>query len=668
MRKEGAMNLTRRSALSLAGIGVAAGLGACRRGTPAAEPEPQPEPVEQEPQEPEEPKIDLEEFEELAIDPSAWQYDELNDCYYQLALPYCLTPASEQYGTYAIFVPGAYFVGERGSHGYTCTIAEDAQVGQFTPLTAPIAMPINAPRFSAQASPATYSYEGLSRYLEAGFVYVYAGFRGRTGGYESTTQEYFSGGVPWAVTDLKAAVRCLRYNAGVLPCDTERVFVFGCGGGGCYSAVLGASGNATAFDPYLQEIGAATHDVEGTTLTDGVFGTASWCPLVSFDAADAAYEWMMGQYAQGDTRAEGTWTALLSADLTSSYATYVNSLGLRDSEDVQLTLDRIDDGSFLGGSYYEHLLNLVRESASAFLKRTKFPYTSMPAADAGAFFPGDATIAASAMGEPAEGDDTQDASAIAGVRTVEATVFETLESYVSYLNGDNRWLTYNASRGSADVTGLWDFAPECRPASRPVGAYDTLDRSGVVNQLFGTDEESTLHFDPLMADLLASEHERYAEDESWDKGLVAQWSEDLAVSDALDKTVEERLAMADPLTYLLGRGLESEEEQLAVAPHWRINTGVFQSVTPLATEVNLALAAQQCAAVSDLSFEAVWEAGFGLAERSGDAEDNLIAWICASCPQDERQSEETDEPEEEPEETPEEPEDEDAEATENAES
>lgn len=629
------MNLTRRSLLSLTGLGVATGLAACDRLRPQQKPEPSEEPVEQEvPEEPEEPAIDLEEFEGLAIDPSAWSYDEVNDCYYQLALPYCLTPASEQYGTYAIFVPGAYFVGERGSRGFTCTIAEDAQVGQFTPQTAPVAMPINAMRFGAQASPSTYSYEGLSRYLEAGFVYVYAGFRGRSGGYESTTQEYFSGGIPWAVTDLKAAIRCLRYNAGVLPCDTQRVFVFGCGGGGSYSATLGASGNAPSFDPYLQEIGAATHNLEGAPLTDEVFGTASWCPLVSFGAMDSAYEWMMGQFATTDTRESKTWTSQLSSDLTTSYASYVNGLGLVDEEGVTMTLDSVDDGSYLGGTYYEHLLDLVRDSATAFLKRTKFPYTSMPASPAPPLFPGDPASAASAMGDTTEGEDTEESAAAPGVRQVEATVFETLESYVAYLNGNGRWLTYNASRASADVTGLWDFVPACRQATRAVGAYDALDRSGVINQLFGTDEESTLHFDAVMAELLEANHERYADDKAWDEGLVAQWNEDLAVGDTLDKTVTERLEMVDPLTYLCPSGESSEEDgesPVVVAPHWRINTGLFQAVTPLTTEVNLALAARACDAVSDLQFEVVWAEGYGLAERSGDAEDNLVSWIVASC-------------------------------------
>lgn len=618
-------NLTRRSLLALAGIGAGAGLTACRRTREESSRER--EPRESETTVDEQPEVDLGEFEQLAIDMSAWQYDEQNDCYYQLELPYCLAPASEQYGTFAIFVPGAYFVGERTSRGYACTIAEDARVGEFTPRTAPVALPINAIRFGAQASPATYDYEGLARYLEAGFVYVYVGFRGRTGGYESTTQEYYAGGAPWAATELKAAIRCLRYNAAALPCDTTRVFAFGCGGGGGYSALLGASGDASSYEPYLQSIGAATHDAQGEALSDGIAGSASWCPLTSCGAMGAAYEWTMGQFATTETREEGTWTAALSKDMTSAYASYVNDLELTDADGTVLALDRIDDGSYLGGTYYEYLLGLLRDAAADFLAHTTFPYASTPSVVQGPYFPGDPAIQASAMGENTDGDERDSSSGIAGVRQVEATVFESAVSYIAYLNGDNRWLTYNATRETADVTGLWDFVPACRAATRAVSAYDTVDCSGVLNQLFGTDQTSALHFDALVAELLSEHHEEYAEAKGWDEGLVAQWNEDLVELDALETTVEDRVAMSDPLAFLRA-GKKGVAE---VASFWRINTGLFQSVTPLATEMNLALAAAQVPAVREVSFEPVWGTGYGLAEREGDAEDNLVAWVTACC-------------------------------------
>lgn len=625
------MDLSRRRFLRLAGLG-GLGLAACSLKPDRIEEQPAEDaPTEEaKPAEPEEPSIDLQEFEGLAIDPAAWSYDETHDCYYQLGLPYCVNPGSEQYETLAVYVPGAYFTATKKGSTYACEVNPEAQVGRYTPSTAPVAMPVNSTRYGGQPCPASYSYEGLDRYLEAGLVYVYAGFRGRSGGYESTTQEYFSGGAPWAIADLKAAIRCLRYNAAVLPCDTSRVFVYGYGGGGGYASLVGVSGDASAYDPYLTEIGAATHDVEGAELGDGVYGAALWCPVVSLDSADAAYEWMMGQYANTESRAEGTWTSLLSQDLAAAYGGYLNGLGLVDG-DTALTLDRIDDGTFASGTYYDHLLGIVREAASDFLGRTKFPYTETPQLGVEPLFPGDPDLRSSSVAE-ADREGNEEPAGQTGVHQVQATVYETLESYVSSLNGDNRWLTYNASREEADVAGLWNFIAACRPATRAVCAYDALDRSGTANQLFGTDEETALHFDAMVSTLLANNKERYATGEGWDEGLVATWANDLAKTDALDLTVEERVAMGSQLPYLLA---QDGDDTTAIAPHWRLNSGLFQAETTLVSEVNLVQALRGCAAVEDVAFEEVWGAGFGLAERAGDPEDNLVAWIGACCPEPE---------------------------------
>ena len=640
------MNLTRRSLLAL---GSAAALTACQRQRteekPPEKPAPEPEPPQEEPPAPEEPQVDYTEFEDLAIDMGAWSYDEVGDCYYQLGLPYVLNPSSEQYGSLAIFVPGAYFNATRHGRRYECELAQGVQVGSYTPTSAPIALPVNVRGFDAQECPTTYAYEGLDRYLSQGLVYVYVGLRGRSGGYESTTQEYFSGGAPWPVADLKAAVRWLRYNAAVLPGDPTRIFSFGLGGGGGLVATLGASGNATDYLPYLTELGAATHDVQGTDLSDDIAGVAAWCPIVSLGVADAAYEWMMGQYATEGARAEGTWTKQLSEDLADAYGSYVNDLGLQDSEGASLTLDRIEDGTFGGGSYYTHLVGVVADAAGDFLRRTTFPYTELPKSRTTRVFPGNPSLDVSDADVAGAEDGSEEASA-PGVRQVQATVYDTLESYVSSLNGENRWLTYNASRGAVDLTGLWEFASSCRPATERFCAYDLVDRSGNVNQLFGTSEHSSVHFDGLAAGLVESKSTRYAKGQGWDDELVAAWRGDLAETDELDVTVAERVRMMDPLHYLLPDAETTDEDaaeatdgqdgaeapQLVVAPHWRINTGLFQSRTTLADEVNLSLALAAHEGVEDVAFQAVWGASYTFAERAGDPEDNLVSWICACCP------------------------------------
>ena len=625
------MSLTRRSLLALMGMG-ATSLAACanlpeRFGEQEEPAKEEPKPAEEEP---EEPSVDLEEFADLALDMDAWSYDGENDCFYQLAVPYCIKPGSEQYESLSIFVPGPYFKGEKHGNAWSCEVDPTALVGGYGPSTAPVAMPVNSPACSAQECPTSYSYEGLGRYLEAGIVYVYAGFRGRSGGYESTTQEYFSGGAPWIVADLKAAVRFLRYNAAVLPCDTTRVFSFGYGGGASAAATMGVSGGSEQYLPYLEALGAATHDAEGNDLSDDLCGLALWCPMGAFGSSDGAYEWMMGQYSTEDTREEGTWTHLLSRDLADAYGSYVNGLGLVDDEGNLLQLDRIDDGTYAGGSYYDYLVRLVSDAAVDFFDRVEFPYAAVPIERAVRNFPGDPTLSSVAASAATGGDDAD----TSGVRQIQATVYDTPESYVSTLNADGRWITYNASRGDVDVTGLWGFVQACRRPTRDVCAYDLIDRSGLANQLFGTDEQPSLHFDGMVAKLVESRRESYASIEGWDEGLVAEWRGDLAETDSLELTVAERVELSDPLS-ALSQMADDDSAQPKVAPHWRINTGLFQAETTLANEVNLALMLAARDDVSDVSFTPVWGAGYELAERSGDPEDHLVEWIVSCSPQDE---------------------------------
>ena len=69
-----------------------------------------------------------------------------------------------------------------------------------------------------------------------------------------------------------------------------------------------------------------------------------------------------------------------------------------------------------------------------------------------------------------------------------------------------------------------------------------------------------------------------------------------------------------------------------VAKYWRIRTGIEQNNTALTTEVNLALALENCDDVESFDFETVWAQGHTQAEREGDTEStaNFIEWI-KSC-------------------------------------
>ena len=159
-------------------------------------------------------------------------------------------------------------------------------------------MPLNSAYFTPQLCPTSYDYEGIRRYLQAGFIYVYAGFRGRSSGFESDKKEVFSGGAPWSVVDLKSAIRYLRYNAKSLPGNINSIVAMGYGAGATIASVLAASGDSDLYTPYLKAVGAATCDANGNTLSDAIQATALWCPLVDSAFGNTGYEWLMGQFVE----------------------------------------------------------------------------------------------------------------------------------------------------------------------------------------------------------------------------------------------------------------------------------------------------------------------------------------------------------------------------------
>ena len=639
------MGCTRREFLALASAGTVAGLAGCvpSRQTPQTPSDDTSSP---------DPSVDLSEFESLALDASAWRYDEDNDVYYQLGLTYCLSPATDTYESLAVFVPGAYFSAEKNGDTYTCTVNDKVVVGAFTAATAPVLMPINTGSLAAQSSPTSYAFDGLGPYMDAGCVYVYAGFRGRSAGYDtaSGSDELFPGGSPWPVVDLKAAVRYLRYNASRLPCDASRVFVFGFGGGGGASAVLGASGDSELFEPYLTSIGAITHDAEGAAVSDAIAGSASWCPVTSFDTADAAYEWCQGQYATDGTRAEGSWTRLLSQDLAAAYGAWVNEMDLRDEDDAQLTLDETETGVYAQGSYADALLDCVNEAATTFVQGTAFPYAYTPQRLEDPTFPGDPNLAATreadvasstpaseapadGTGEaPATGDATaqEDASkTLAGVAQVQSTIYDSAQSYFAALNADSWWINYNHRSMSVTVSSLRDFVTRMRPAAQPASPFDLPDRSSRVNQLFGIGEESTLHFDAIAAGLIDANLDTYAACADWPAEEEVAWQEDLEKVDALETDMATRVSLMNPLFWLSGH--YDGYGQASVAPHWRINEGLFDTDAPLCTAANIVFALRKYDGVASVSHTPVWGQGHVLAERSGSATSNLISWVTSCC-------------------------------------
>ncbi|WP_329343215.1 esterase [Streptomyces sp. NBC_00663] len=529
----------------------------------------------------------------LEFDSTAWSYDSANDVYYQIGKVYVTDPAATDYENLSIYVPGAYLTATANSDGttYTATVNAKGTVGAHSGRTAPIVIPVNTPGYAGQKPATSYSYSSVSKYLEAGHIYVWPGMRGR----DSSTSTR-SDAAPWGVTDLKAAIRFLRYNRSVLPGSTDDIVLFGMSGGGAQDTVAGASGDSALYEPYLRSIGAAMRDAKGRPLSDAVAGVMAWCPITSLHEANLSYEWNMGQFASTGTRASGTWTSAYSTDLAKAWPSYLNRLGLRDEHGRRLRLTESSSGIHLAGSYYDHLIEVITTSLNHFLADTTFPYT-----------------VTTRTGPPGSGS------------TGTTTTYETVADYIAYLNTSSTWVTYDSTTNTATVSGLEGFVKSQKTASKPVGAFDGYSRAQTENGVFAMGLNAPSHFAPLTRDVIKANESTYATYSDWnaDYGSSA-YDSDFAQKDSVGKDMAWRADAYNPLYYLSPAFAGHRRSQ--VARHWRIRTGIMQGDTGNTTEINLMLALHNYG-IHDVDFATVWAQGHTMAERTGDSTTNFISWV-----------------------------------------
>lgn len=605
------------------------------------------------------------------IDMAKWQYNAEDDVYWQVGIAYCEKPADETYQTMGFFVPGAFFDAEDNGDGtFTCEMNVMQAVGNYTADNAPVILPINTPGYSAMAAPAGYDssfgYGSVADYTNEGMVVAFAGCRGR------------DHGAPLGVTDLKAAVRYIRYNRDTLPGAAADIFCLGMSGGGAQSAILGASGDSPLYDPYLEAIGAVTG------VSDAVQGAMCWCPITNLDIADEAYEWNLGASRTGLTKEEQK----LSDGMAEAFAAYINQMELTDEEGNLLTLEESKDGIWQAGSYYDHMTGLAETSLEHFLEDTAFPYDADASSGghggmggrggmggpegkhSGAMHSGlpegldggpgsepengaasleapgtegPEAAEAAAGAEEAEGGSAEreaetaekeaegagkenggtDYAAIDNIRrnsgsqaavTLSGT-YETKEDYIAALNEPFQWVSYDEATGEVEITSFADFSKALKPASKSLGAFDQLDAGQGENTLFGYGDGAGAHFDPVLAELVkGTEYEE-------------AFTEDLQKTDFLGTSVRTRVSMYDPMYYLCdnyeGAGSSTP------AGYWRIRTGISQGDTALCTEADLALALTNLGPGYAVDFETVWGQGHTMAERTGGSTENFIEWVNA---------------------------------------
>ena len=160
-------------------------------------------------------------------------------------------------------------------------------------------------------------------YVQAGYIYVCVGSRGvDSEGLES------KGMAPDQIVDLKAGVRYLKANDAVLPGDANKIIAVGGSAGGSCATLLGVSGNAEVFKPYLEKIGAVMD------ATDDIYGARVQAPIANVDKADMAYEYLHStevNYHQmgpdGGDRTFDDFQIALQKELVAAFEAYLTELG-----------------------------------------------------------------------------------------------------------------------------------------------------------------------------------------------------------------------------------------------------------------------------------------------------------------------------------------------------
>lgn len=294
-----------------------------------------------------------------------WKYDSSSDTYYVVGVVYCDNPADKSYETMGIFVPAAYMnATSTGSGSYTCTINSSGQKNGYTAATAPIVMPVNTAGYKAQSPPTGFTKNATS-YTSKGFIYLFAGCRGK------------DASAPSAVTDLKAAIKYYRYLSaeGLVPGDTEQIYAFGHSGGGAQTAILGSCGNSELYNDYLSALGAKTD------YRDDIAGAMCWCPITNLDMGSEGYEWNMGLTRSGLSSADQN----ISKALAAAFADYINALGLKHPTTGEtLTLSATSDGYYQSGSYYTYVMEVINDAVRRYNKYNSASVSTYSTTDAGA--------------------------------------------------------------------------------------------------------------------------------------------------------------------------------------------------------------------------------------------------------------------------------------------
>ncbi len=494
------------------------------------------------------------------INMASWRYNEADNVYYQLGILYVQRPEDEKYERMALFVPAEFMkCRANGPQTFGCEPNEAGKVGGYTVKTAPIVIPVETAKY--EANPALTAYRNVSAHTKAGHIYVHVGFRG---------SEH---GAPAGLVDIKAAIRYLRHNQEHIPANTDYIVMFGAEAGGGLASLVGTTADSPLFRPYFKDIGALERGNER------IYGVMAWSPLTNFDAANEAYEWNMGATRSGlsDNQLK------LSQKMAREYATYINNAGFRDMHGRPLILQYSERGVYQEGTYYQFVKETIEDSLNEFLQTSKYPLQI-------------------------------DENTVPPFMKNYTGFYIDKERYLRRLNDKLSWIKYDIDGSRYVIRSVEDFVHLMKQATKPLGAFDSPDRSRPENMLFGNGDGRGNHFDKFVAKILK------------DSSLGREYATDLKKQDALGSSVQDRLNMYTPLYFIMPSfdGYRTAK----TAPYWRIRSGINRPDTALTTEINLALALANYPTVSKVDFKILWSQGKAMAEEhSQDGEAAFIRWV-----------------------------------------
>lgn len=547
-----------------------------------------------------------------------WKYLEEHHCYLWERVAYCRNPEVPAEQCMNIYVP-EHFLAESGE------LTEQIDENGFNAKTVPVIFENGLAGYHEAEPFDLDDFRSAGKdFLNAGFVYVSCGCRGRS---SENIDKIRCGKSPCSLVDLKAGIRFLRHFAGVIPGDMEKIVSVGISAGGAMSTLLGATGNSRDYEEELKRAGAFMDE------TDDIFAAQCYCPIIDLDHADLAYEWLF----RGETHymgmpfvgfGEGNLTPYekaLSDRMADAYPEYFNSLGLTDPK----TGAAVIIGKKLEGSGYAYLMKKLEQSAAKYLKRLETGDTLSGAGIRRKAILADQTEAVeksqSEFAMQKQHTESQEMALVQKENANEANLqacvtpaayitgdYETLfedhrsvgESWIPGLDKSS-WLSWTDDH--AMITGLKDMQKTYHRRLKLCPAFDDLDLIQAENQEFGTAECDLMHFDPYLAPIMEELRTEFpGESAKYLKGYKKVLE---------DPELEKRRFLINPMNYI-GR------PENTLAPHYRIRVGSQDSDTSLMITLTLALKLMQTGK-TDVDYEIVWDEPHGRADYPGE----VTAWV-----------------------------------------